>query len=153
MKKVDLDDMIRLAFQHAHTVLIEFKQKSLIPAFSILKPDQTVAIVGTPWANDEEKKTMLLWMKQYLKDEGSIAYCVVGEAWLATYSQVELRNDFVMPSKSDRRIEVVIAVAADREGHKVMRAHEIIRNTDGAVIGFAEAQAPTSFTDMAGLFD
>lgn len=150
---IALDDMIELAFNHARSVLIEFKQPSLVPAFSILGEDRTVDIVATAWATDEERAAMLLWMRRYMKDHNSLAYCVIGEAWSAIYSDQELREGFVRPSLSDRRIEVVIAVAADREGHKMTRAHEIIRNTDGQVIGFAEARAPASFTDMAGLLD
>jgi hypothetical protein len=153
MKKLDLNELIDLAFNHARTVLIEYKQASMVPAFSILRKDHTVDITGAPWSNDEEKAEAIAWMKKYLKEQGALAYCVVGEAWSATYDKHQLGANLVPPAKSDRRVEVVIAVAADREGHKVMRAHEIIRGDDGSVIDFSKAQAPSSFTDMAGLLD
>jgi hypothetical protein len=126
MTTLSLSDLIRLAGEQAHKILIEMKQDSLLGSYILLNDRDEAVVVGCPWHNDAEKSAMLIGVKNVARDHNATALSFVGETWM-TDSHEAPDALMVRPSENPKRREFVFAIATD--GHKTEAARwQIIRD-------------------------
>jgi hypothetical protein len=102
-----------------------------MPIFA-LESAEGLTVHGCPWKNDKEKVILGTAVKLECQRRKVFQYSFVCEAWaleLASVKELHLR-----PSKDPRRIEVVIAMAVNRQEKKI-RQWKIERSEDGICIG------------------
>jgi hypothetical protein len=145
---VDLEAMLGVAHAHARRMLIDEKHPSLMPTFAVLEKDESMSIFGCPWTNDIEKRMTLMLIGSTMRSTGALAYCALAEAWMTI---VDSRVPFLPPSKSDRRIEVISAMAASRTD-KVMQLWEIKRDKKGQIVDLQQIEGETMRGQVGGEF-
>lgn len=139
-----LDRLLDAAEAQARIVLITL-QMPLMPGWVIVKPDGTTEVRHTPFKNDAEKLMAEFWIKTEMAELEAIAYSFVGEAWMASVAQDQvtaderLESDWLKPSNRPDRIEIVSAIAVNRESVK-SRTWEIKRATTGRVLSLDRRQ-------------
>lgn len=75
------------------------------------------------WHDDTSKLVAIRLFKDRVEREGAESYLIFGEAWMAPWAT---SSDQLLPaSKSDRRMEVVYAFAADRSGANLLGLRQI----------------------------
>lgn len=155
-----LDDMVRLAEEHARRILIRTKEQ-LLPSWLIATGEE-VLIVGTPWNGDDEKHDIVTVMRAMMRDKQAHAYSLLVEAWFA----VERRRpgekppelaDYEGPRPSERpdRREAVMITAENIYGETRHRSLEIIRDKKGRCIELKRRDGPEDVitTIFDGLLD
>jgi hypothetical protein len=128
-----LDQLTEDAAEHAKRILVDQPEASLLPTFLIQGRDR-VLIVGTPFDGENEKDIVADAIRFTLKMEHAHSYSFMSEAWTITQGAGE---PYIQPAKSDKRREVVIIVAVDRDGDGRMRTYEMKRNAKGVVTELA----------------
>ena len=140
-----LDSLLELAGNHARTVLVEAKQRSMVPTWLLISQNGNVMIVGTPWENDQAKQRVRKLMRAHMKKLGVVAYSFVTEAWQATVEPEEidratmtLFDEMRRPGNRGDREEVVMACAATATEVK-WRTWRIVREaTTERIVGLKE---------------
>jgi hypothetical protein len=108
----------------------------MIPTWLLQTSDKSM-VVGTPWNGEQDKKLMILVMRDMLKQEGALSYSFMSEAWAATE---DLKHPTgLQPSQREDRREVVIINACDHNGGK-MRVYEMKRGANGRVSALVQDQ-------------
>ena len=152
-----VDAILRMAFQHAERVLLKSDVgASLTPVFATFAKDQ-VDIVATPWSNDEQKRIAQMLVRAKLIMEQCEAYSFVSEAWMLAVNKSEYPNaedyDGIQPSKSERRVEVVVATAVAKSAtglDKRFSTWAIIRNDQGVIVELKPMKEPYQGADRVG---
>lgn len=127
---MELDELVELAGQQARIVLLEAKQSELLTSWILEDQAGRVSVIGTPWQSDVEKESARLYMRRYMRQHGTVRYSFLCEAWQAYEKPGEYRPedpDWVRPRDRADRIEVVIAMACDKENTR-SRSWKIVRN-------------------------
>lgn len=125
-----------------------FKQapdESIPPTFFAIKANGDMAVMMTPWANNEEKEAMLQAVEQLFAKEDVVSYCLVSEAWASK----TCFDEGVAPSQSTDRVEVVLLTAAshtETQG-KTLR---IIRGENGDIIDLEPVEGNDAMKSVAG---
>lgn len=84
------------------------------------------------WENDEKRSYVLRAVRHALRETGAFAYGHVAEAWLArASSDPEVAK--LRPMERMDRDEVVGLTVVFRDGAKLHRLFQILRDQDGAV--------------------
>jgi hypothetical protein len=137
-----LSDLIRLAGQHAETVMIKLGQ-DLPPTWLMVDTKKRVKIVATPWADDAEKAVYRRGLQFAMAMTEVVAYSFVTEAWAATLERGEYENPLghVPPSERADRREVVIACAATL-GARKLASWAVERNEAGKVMALTPNPIP-----------
>jgi hypothetical protein len=128
--KETLETMLEVARQQAELVLVGGKRE-LMPVFVLVGPGGP-SVHGCPWRNDAEKEIMGNKVRREIKRRKVFQYSFVCEAWavhLASAKEFHHR-----PSEDPRRVEVVIALAVNRQEKKI-RQWNIERAEDGTCTG------------------
>jgi hypothetical protein len=127
---MQLDQMIELAGEQARRVLLEAKQPELLTSWILEDADGGVSMIATPWRDDAEKAKAATFMRHYMRRHRTVRYSFLTEAWQAFEKPGEYRPqdpDWVRPKDRPDRIEVVVAMACDKE-RSVSKSWRIIRN-------------------------
>lgn len=131
--ETSLDLLLELAGAHARHVLIDAKCRSLMPAWLLITRKGTPIIVGTPWADDEQKEKVRKRMRIHMAKVGCTAYSFIMEAWVAkaTPDEVDLVTlrmtpGHLRPSQRPERKEIVLACAATADEAR-WRSWRIVR--------------------------
>ena len=160
VKKKDrplIDVILEMAFKHAERVLLKTDAAAqLVPVFATFK-DGDVDIIATPWNNDEQKRQAQMLIRAKLIMEKCDAYSFVSEAWMLAVNKSEFPNaedyDGIMPSQSERRIEVVVATAVAKSEtglDKRFSTWAIIRNDQGVIVELKPMKEPYQGADSVG---
>jgi hypothetical protein len=110
--------------------------RELMPIFA-LESAEGLTVHGCPWKNDKEKVILGTAVKLECQRRKVFQYSFVCEAWaleLASVKELHLR-----PSKDPRRIEVVLALAVNRQEKKI-RQWKIERSEDGICTGLTPSR-------------
>jgi hypothetical protein len=133
------EQLLNIAEVHARAVMIGGKTE-LIPVAHLIKADGGELVLGTPWTNDKEKRMTELALTKLMQAGDVVRYSIVCEAWAAAATEAELAaglkpDQLVYPAVSARpdRVEIVVAIAVDREGHDV-RVWNTKRDAKGACV-------------------
>lgn len=154
-----IEMMMRWAFQHAERILVKHsgEHKDLVPIFAVMGADNKLELIATPWSNDHEKRIAQLLVRAKIKLENAKAYSFISEAWMLAVDKKEYPNaeeyDGVKPSQSERRVEVVAAVAVaktDTGLDKRMATWEIVRNRSGRIVELKQMGEPYVAKDNVG---
>jgi hypothetical protein len=136
MNPVTLENLIDLAEGHARNTLIKLGEKSLVPCWVLLTPENRINIVGTPWKDEGDKKIAQQKIKALIKEHEITAYSFVCEAWYAVVSKEEWSRktlpELERPANRVDRIEIVFAAAVDKK-RALMRSWRIMRDWKGAI--------------------
>jgi hypothetical protein len=103
--------------RYARKILFEGGKKTgLMPTWVLRDAGGNLTIVATPWGDDTEKKLFKLVVRRLMQKHKTVVYGFLTEAWMATTSKAEeeFGKDFVPPSERPDRVEVLIALVADR---------------------------------------
>lgn len=121
---MDLKHLFDLAVAGAEK---SFLDDGEIPQTAIaISGKNELIIVPCPWRNDEDRLGVLNALRAMFKQHSVRYYAFVSEAWMGEYDP----DNVVMPSKSERRKEVVIVSATD--GTKsIAGIMDILRPFDG----------------------
>lgn len=97
------------------------KRQTLMPVWHVVHADGQSEVIGTPWADGDEKQTIFAAMREMFRTTDVIAYCLTVEAW-ATPSMMPADvkaivptgdiNDLI-PSEMPDRVEIFTATASD----------------------------------------
>jgi len=136
MEPVTLENLMDLAEGSARNILLNLKEKSLMPCWFLLTADNKVGIVGTPWDDEEEKKVARKKLRALFKEKHITAYGFVCEAWYAVVEKEEWKgkklSEIERPANRVDRIEVVFAAAVDKK-RSLMRSWKIMREWNGTI--------------------
>ena len=97
------------------------------------------AVVECPWSSQRERRATLYALRKTMHEMKARAYCVVSEAWVATYPAGDAIK--VMPRDRPDRQEVVTACAVNGMGHE-FKAWDIVRDDLGRVIHLPPQKIP-----------
>jgi hypothetical protein len=152
-----VDELIDLAEGHARRVLLERRHEELLMAFCIMSADRKLQVIGAPLDGDEERNAFLTMLGNAMRASGCLAYSVVNEAWIATYSEAEAPRGSTRwparrPADREDRREVVVAFAADRDGEKRMKTWEIIRGPDARIADLKYLSQESDCSNLEGRF-
>jgi hypothetical protein len=133
---IDLESLVRLAGEHAETILIKRHEQDLVATYLLFRPTADggldIDIVPCLWRNEIEKQLMLLEVKKLARERGAVALSFVAECWLATRTKDNPRRD--LPASEDpQRREVVMAAATDGKA-KAIGSWQIVRDKPGGRI-------------------
>jgi hypothetical protein len=130
-----LEAMLEMAGKHAHNMLLGHKVDQLVPVFLMIDGDDDVMLAPVPWNDDNDKKRGLKIARATMKLAGIVRYSIVSEAWTANQPIGWKKGMPVGPLPADRpdRKEVVWALAADKQQHRV-RVWNIVRGEAGTVV-------------------
>ncbi|MCU1496045.1 MAG: hypothetical protein JWO62_3809 [Acidimicrobiaceae bacterium] len=103
--------------------------ESIPPTFFAVKANGHMAVLITPWQNEEEKVEMLEEIKQLFSEEDVVSYCLVSEAWMSK----TCLDEGIAPSESSDRIEVVLLTASSHTETQG-KALRMIRGENGDII-------------------
>lgn len=122
-----LDIMIDTAEDFARRVLLEKKQKQLMPSFLLIQPDDSAEIIQVEldFNIDLQKQLLRAKMRALMQEKGTIMYSFISEAWQSPEGippEKVKRDaqgiyyhspDVPRPSQHPNRIEVVMVMATD----------------------------------------
>jgi hypothetical protein len=136
-----LDDLLDVAGVHAAGELIGRPGAQLVPMVLVQFKTRPPAIMQLPWRDDREKIVMLAAVRAAMREfRGDVVnYSIVSEAWVITQDHAPRPGDLA-PADSDKRREMVFAVAADRQDTR-LRGWEIVRGPDAVVANLVEDKA------------
>jgi hypothetical protein len=124
-----LQTLIRIAGQFAQDCLIEEGHRELVPSWLLVRGDDKIEIIGTPWKDDRQKREQAARIKKRLQETRAKAYSLVCEAWVAEYPTEALKTGYVRPADRPDRQEFVIVTAASRT-QSMFGRWRIVRATD-----------------------
>lgn len=136
----DLDELVRLAGEHAHRIILEHHQ-DLSPAFLFVTGGGEVHVlvvadcVGN-WDDRRIKDDVADRMRHLMRQRGAVAYSYLSEAWMAIRAAGEPMPDNVRDLPD--RIEVVTCIAHDDKGNGRSKAWRMIRDAAGMVTQLIE---------------
>jgi len=155
---MDLDKLIEIAGEQARFILVVLKEQKLVPTWVLLTRTDKPVIIGTPWANDEQKEMGRHFLRTKMRKLGVTAYSFVTEAWMARTTREQwdpdkpLAEELRPRNRADRE-EVVIAVASNGKESRWAQ-WTIVRDYHEQIIElqerpFPEGAEPESwFTEM-----
>ena len=129
--ELTLDQLLKILEIHAHKVLIELHQPSLMPMYHI-HGDKDIA-VGCLWENEDQKLMALREIKLLCKKTNATMIGFVSEAWITKHSTGVDLSSVTLPSQSPDRIEVVSVFVSDGITTKT-KDWQIMRNEPNGVI-------------------
>jgi hypothetical protein len=124
-----LEQLTENAADHAKRILVNQPEASLLPTF-LIQGRERVLVIGAPFEDEREKDIIADAIRFTLKMERAESYSFMSEAWVLTQ---DIDEPYIQPAKSDKRREVVIIIAVDRDGAGRMRTYEMKRNDKGVV--------------------
>lgn len=134
-----LDDLLEMGEAHARSVLLERKQKSMVPFYHLVTPPGfDHAVVLANWNGEAEKRAMIAGVKELARKLDTVAALWAGEAWVAKYdlppgAPRRPPPGRPLPSQDPNRIEVVFIVATDGDETKA-RLLNMKRGESGRVV-------------------
>lgn len=153
MSGFTLEDMLRLAHQHAEQVLVgKPAGEQVAPTFLMESERGARMLMQAPWRSDSEKDLLIRALAATMRARGIIRYSFVSEAWMATIPADSMTieeavkhrfTDDEMPRNRPDRREVVMTVAADRE-RSISAVYAIIRGEGGTVVKLEHQRDITS---------
>lgn len=138
MSETPFDKLEQLAHDHASMVLIgkkgqafgEPESTEMLTFFHLIKRDGSWDVVATPWANDKEKRELILNVCLHILKEDVVAYSFVSEVWTAkgTKEETEQKRRIGLPPRlrPDRQEAVVCLMGDAKEQH--FKSWEIVRD-------------------------
>jgi hypothetical protein len=149
---MDLENMIKLAEDQARRVLIGTREE-LTPIW-LVQSEGKVEVTATPWANNDQKRMTVEFMRRRMREQNATAYSLLTEAWYSVISVLEAAKEYTGPPPSERadRKEAVVAMAADRDGKHIYRHWEIIRDHQGRTRELRRLDGPEDRIS-SGIFD
>lgn len=103
----------------------------IFQTFYVQLPDDCVHVLVAPWNGEDEKFHILNVVRQHLAEHKAARYTLVSEAWMSARPIDEPEEDRPLPSKDPNRIEVVMAIAVDRDGSIRFRQGTLVRSDNG----------------------
>lgn len=151
------EGLIRLAHKHAENVLLNSPPStSLTPVFAVFANGK-IDIFATPWADDTEKRMAQLLVRARIRLDNAEAYSFVSEAWMLSVDKSEYPNaaeyDGIRPSQSDKRVEVVSAIAVAKSAaglDKLFHTWKIERDGKGSIVKLVPMPSPYQGSDNVG---
>lgn len=131
---VGLNTLLDRAEKHIRRVLIEDKERELMPMVVMAKEGE-LGVAEIPWRNDDEKIAMVEALGAAMREKGIEAYVFMSEAWIALMPcgwSPDQRVP-VMPKERPDRKEVVFALACDKD-RAVQRSWRIVRGEAGTIV-------------------
>ncbi len=142
-KEEILQSLLDSAEDQAKRILLDTNEQ-LVTTFVLYNPHDKMEIFACPFHNDMEKKIMLLMLRKHMREQQTIAYSHLSEAWVAKQSHPYSDND-PRPSERPDRKEVVMAFATDGVNTKA-KMWDIIRYEDGRVQRLDARNTPNDIT-------
>ncbi len=99
--------------------------------FLALLPSKEIAVIVTPFGDDDQKQAVAVGLRRMFRDKGVTAYIHLSEAWMTTHPKDTDLSKTIRPSKSEVKKEVVIIAGEDIEGGTLYSTAEIERHMDG----------------------
>jgi hypothetical protein len=148
-----LDDMVRLAREHATRVMVGTKEE-LVPSWLVITGKGAIEIFATPWGNNREKHIVIETMRDIMREKSATSYSMVTEAWMLHVQGVGVTEENYkgpMPSESPDRQECVVIMAANKDGEHRYETLETVRGDKGKCV---ELRLLSKIEDrFTGIFD
>jgi hypothetical protein len=108
----DLEGMADTAYKFACDIMVG-TDKELMPMFVIVRggENQQVDVIGCPFKDDTEKRTMVINVALEIVEKGADAWSFLTESWFASRKPGEPLGP--RPAKDPNRKEGVICLASD----------------------------------------
>lgn len=137
--KAELKDLVEQSVAYVHKVLIEERQKELMPIFHLVAPPGgQSAVVGTPWNSKFEKQLAVAQVKAMARSIDAQAVVFTTECWLVKrdtptdWHRQRIHN--VIPSQEPDRMEAVMIAAKNKARDTEVVTLQIIRDKPGGRI-------------------
>lgn len=149
---VDLDKFLESAYQQARRVLLNKKDAELTPIWAMIRDDDEIMAVGTPFQGPADKPLVAAYMRDFMTKNNVVAYCFLCEAWMAVLPRgIKSTDGFDPPSQQPNREEIVIALASSATETK-SRQWMMVRDKSGRVTALPERKFEGAGS-MFGTFD
>jgi hypothetical protein len=124
-----LEEMADVAYKFACQILVG-GPKDLMPMFVIKRggKENKMDVIGTPWADDNEKRTMVINIAMEIADQGCDAWSFLSESWFAHRTKGEPLGP--RPSEDPKRKEGVICLVGDGQ-NTLLHSWETKRDEKG----------------------
>jgi hypothetical protein len=109
---IDLQELMELAFRRASKKLLR-PRGELTPFFVLVGPTGERQVIDTPSDDQLEKWLFLETMRKRMRENGTVAYAFIAEAWRAPDEWESRQPVIARPSKHPDKVEVVMASATD----------------------------------------
>jgi len=131
---ITLEELIKLSEGHAHRILLEDREKDMVPLWHIVTPDgKPDLIIMTPWDGDFAKKLAVAKIKEIAHEHKAIAVGFVTECWMLDIPAKDAHKPYERPSQSPNRIEAVMILAYDKK-RTIGKGLQTIRDKPGGRI-------------------
>jgi hypothetical protein len=148
-----LDDMVRLAREHATRVMVGSKAE-LTPAWLLITAKGDIEIFATPWGDDRQKRTVIEVMRDVMREKHATAYSMVTEAWMARATAEEAKSaeySGLPPSQRADRQEAVVIMAANKDGEHRYETLATMRGDKGKCVELRQLSGTED--QFTGIFD
>ncbi len=147
-----LADLMALSWKAASYYIAAHPKREIAPQFCAETQHGQRMVMMTPWRNEDDKRFMLEMLRHKFRELGVRRYVLSVEAYMAEYSDGPTDPndpDFVMPSKRDDRVEILIILGVDPDAGEILQYHAKILNRNGRR-KLAERVAEPHSTTMEG---
>lgn len=112
--------------------------KECHPVFFAVGPDDSCAVLMTPWGDEREKVAILGRLREFFRDHDIRRYGHLSEVWTRSFSPEEMRdrNDRMVSSYDDREEKLFMLVVDEDEG--VWAATRDIQRSSSGEISLGE---------------
>jgi hypothetical protein len=105
------------------------------PMWALVDTKKQVTLIVSPWGNDDEKDAIVTAVKAKMKQDGTVMYAHIAEAWMAKVSLDDPDKLMkIRPSEREDKEEVIIVTVNDHLD-TVMGMLSIERDDQGKIIG------------------
>jgi len=102
---MDTQTLNKLKENTIETMKQNFKKDGkLYPVVMVIDDKEQMHYIGTPYTNHEEKKQMMTFVKDYVKDKKAIAIFIINEAWVRKIKVEDHQKVMEEMKKSGKRI-------------------------------------------------
>lgn len=108
-----------------------YKGEEIMPTW-IAENDQGIAIYGTPWGSEREKREITKFLKERFKEEGVFRYAMISESWMVSATSNKNPYDEVESLEDHPNRKEIVMIFAEESQEKMMGHFEIIREGDNA---------------------
>lgn len=136
---------------HAEATLL--REGSVAPLFAVVAADGKNAVLAADFSDDEAKRRSLEVVRLAAMAADARAVFMRMESWLVLGDPLP---EGLSPSRSDRRVEVLMVAALARSGEgleKRFSLREIVRGEDGLPVSLRELSSPDDALARGPMFD
>lgn len=144
--------MVEKEYERVSKYMIGNAGAELLPTWVMATSKGQVVVMATPFDGAGSKDVIAEAVRKFMRDANVVRYAFTTEAWAANPTKESWdAGDKRPPSEREDRVEIVMIVAADREGF-TLNTYKIERHDAGQVTALSLWKDGKDMTGFTGRF-